>query len=251
MADSRSSVSLGGAHGAASVMDTCARALIAVLAVAMSGACGCGAVATAPDVPPPEKSLEFAAVKPPQREEGRRALIVLIDKSGSMQRGDKLQYVKDGVLSVAKTLKDNDLICVIGFDSQAFVVIPLSPVGKVRSYIDQMIGKLAANGQTYLMPALHEAERSLAKSTAQINHVVVVTDGATAGPEAKYHEAVTRIRKDGGATVSSIAIGHRVNASLLEAISKYGDGSYYQTDEPAKLQEILRDDVRRYAGVNR
>ena len=72
-------------------------------------------------------------MKPPQHKERKRALILIIDKSGSMGRNDKLTYAKAAAETVTKTLKDNDLIGVIGFDSQPFVVIPLQTVGREPS----------------------------------------------------------------------------------------------------------------------
>ena len=100
-------------------------------------------------------------MKPPQHKEKKRALVLIIDKSGSMGRNDKLTYAKAAAETVTKTLKDNDLIGVIGFDSQPFVVIPLQSVGQSRAYFDQMINRLSAHGQTFLIPALREAERTL------------------------------------------------------------------------------------------
>jgi uncharacterized membrane protein len=187
-------------------------------------------------------------MKPPQREERTRALVLVIDKSWSMAKSDKLRYAKAAAATVAKNMKDNDLIGVIGFDSQAFVLIPLSPVGKMRPYLDEMIGRLAAQGQTYLMPALQEAERSLAKNTAQIKHIVVLTDGETGGTTSMYYDLVSRLRRNAGTTISTIGIGRDVNAALLQAISKYGGGGYYQTDSPRNLPEIFLEDVRQYGG---
>ena len=94
------------------------------------------------------------AMKPPQRHERKRALVLIIDKSGSMGRNDKLEYAKAAALTVSKTLSDSDLISVIGFDSQPFVVIPLESVGNSRPYFDELISRLKARGTTYLMPAL-------------------------------------------------------------------------------------------------
>src|SRR5579875_4044343 len=55
-------------------------------------------------------------MKPPQRHITTRALVLIIDKSGSMGRRDKLTYAKMAAQTVLKTLKDSDLVSVIGFD---------------------------------------------------------------------------------------------------------------------------------------
>jgi Ca-activated chloride channel family protein len=187
-------------------------------------------------------------MKPPQRHERKRALVLVIDKSGSMGRNDKLEYAKAAALTVSKTLSDSDLISVIGFDSQPFVVIPLETVANSRPYFDELINRLKARGTTYLMPALQEAERALAQSGAAIKHVVILTDGETGGTAAMYYDLVSSMHRDGGVTISTIAVGREANLALLQSISKYGGGGFYQTDSPANLPQLFLEDVRQRGG---
>ena len=187
-------------------------------------------------------------MKPPQHKERKRALVLIIDKSGSMGRNDKLTYAKAAAETVTKTLKDSDMISVIGFDSQPFVVIPLQSVGQSRPYFDQMIDRLSAHGQTYLIPALREAERTLGESGAQVKHVVILTDGETGGTAEMYYDLVSRMHHDSGATISTIAVGNDANVNLLQAIAKYGGGSYYQTNSPQNLPELFVNDFRSHGG---
>src|SRR5260370_38061510 len=176
-------------------------------------------------------------MKPPQHKERKRALVLVIDKSGSMGRNDKLTYAKAAAETVTKTLKDSDLIGVIGFDSQPFVVVPLQSVAQSRGYFDQMVNRLSAHGQTYLIPALREAERTLGNSGAQVKHVVILTDGETGGTAEMYYDLVSRMHHDSGATISTIAGGHEDNVDLLQATAKEGGGSHYHTARAPKLPE--------------
>jgi hypothetical protein len=187
-------------------------------------------------------------MKPPQHKEKQRALVLLIDKSGSMGRNDKLTYAKAAALTVTKTLKDADLIGVIGFDSQPFVVVPLQTMAQNRAYLEQMISRLSAHGTTYLIPALRETERTLAASGAQSKHVVIITDGETGGTAEMYYDLVSRMHHDLGATISTIAIGREANVDLLQAIAKYGGGAYYQTDSPRNLPQLFVEDFRAHGG---
>ena len=187
-------------------------------------------------------------MKPPQRHERKRALVLIIDKSGSMGRNDKLEYAKAAALTVTKTLSDSDSIGVIGFDSQPFVVIPLEPVAESRPYFSELIDRLKARGTTFLLPALEEAERTLAQSGAAIKHVVILTDGETGGTAAMYYDLVSSMHRDGGVTISTIAVGREANVVLLESISKYGGGGFYQTDSAANLPELFLEDVRQRGG---
>lgn len=187
-------------------------------------------------------------MKPPQHKVKTRALVLIIDKSGSMGRNNKLTYAKAAAETVTKSLKDNDLIGVIGFDSQPFVVIPLQTVGQSRPYFDQMVNRLSAHGQTFLIPALREAERTLGTSGAQVKHVVILTDGETGGTTEMYYDLVSRMHHDAGTTISTIAIGQEANVDLLQALAKYGGGSYYQTDSPTNLPQLFVEDFRAHGG---
>lgn len=187
-------------------------------------------------------------MKPPERHERKRALILIIDKSGSMGRNDKLTYAKAAAQTVTKTLNDSDMLSVIGFDSQPFVVIPLEPMSEIRPYFDQLIGRLAAHGTTYLLPALQQADRTLAQTGASIKHVVILTDGETGGTAEMYYDLVSSMHNDNGATVSAIAVGREANVGLLEAIAKYGGGGFYQTDSASTLPELFVEDVRQRGG---
>ncbi len=187
-------------------------------------------------------------MKPPERKELKRALVLIIDKSGSMGRNDKLTYAKAAAETVSKSLKDSDMIAVIGFDSQPFVVVPLASMAKSRAYLDQMVNRLVAHGTTYMLPALQEAESMLATSGAQLQHVVILTDGETGGTPAMYYDIVSRMHREGGATISTIAVGNEANVALLQSISQYGGGAFYQTDSPKNLPELFVSDFRQHGG---
>ncbi|HTT77349.1 MAG TPA: VWA domain-containing protein, partial [Candidatus Binataceae bacterium] len=187
-------------------------------------------------------------MKPPERRERKRALILIIDKSGSMGRNQKLEYAKAAALTVTKTLKDSDLLGVIGFDSQPFVVIPLEPMSQSRPYFDELISRLKARGTTFLLPALQEAQRDLAGSNAALKHIVILTDGETGGTAEMYYDLVSSMHHDGGVTISTIAIGQEANVALLQSISRYGGGGFYQTDSPENLPALFLQDVGQRGG---
>jgi Ca-activated chloride channel homolog len=187
-------------------------------------------------------------MKPPQHRERKRALVLIIDKSGSMGRNNKLTYAKAAAVTVTKSLRDSDLVSVIGFDSQPFVVVPLEPFSQAKPYFDKMVGQLAAHGQTYLIPALRQAEHDLADSGAQVMHVVILTDGETGGTADMYYDLVSRMHHEMGATISTIAVGREANVALLQAIARYGGGAYYQTDSPQNLPDLFVQDFQAHGG---
>ena len=187
-------------------------------------------------------------MKPPEHKQQQRALVLVIDKSGSMGRNNKLTYAKAAALTVTKTMNDDDLVSVIGFDAQPFVVVPLQPLKESRPYLADMIDRLKARGTTFLLPALKEAERDLAGSGAAVKHVVILTDGETGGTATMYYDLVASMHHDGGVTISTIAIGREPNVPLLTSIAQYGGGSFYQTEGAQSLPEIVLQDVKEHGG---
>ena len=94
----------------------------------------------------------------PKREEKNRAVVLVIDKSGSMREGNKMLYSLEAAKVLARQLKDNDLLGVVAFDVSPFIVVPMESVGRLRSTFNSQIDRLRPGGQTYIYPALLEAK---------------------------------------------------------------------------------------------
>ena len=187
---------------------------------------------------PVEQALPVV-LTPPQKEEKRTAVMLVIDKSGSMRREQRLLFALAGVRGVARNLKDSDLFGVIGFDREPFPVIPLSYMGKIRHEVEARIDRLRAAGGTYLLPALEEAKRQLERQHATRKHVVILTDGETGGSGSAYLDLVSVMRQELGMTISTIAVGRRPNLRLLSRLADYGGGAFHHTTDPSTLPELF------------
>lgn len=180
---------------------------------------------------------------PPQKEERRTAMLLVIDKSGSMRRQNKLLYAIAGARAVARNLKDTDLFGVIGFDREPFVVVPLDYLGKIRNGIDDRIGRLKASGGTFLLPALLEAKRQLERQYATRKHLVILTDGETGGSGSEYLDLATVMHRELKITVSTIAVGEQPNLRLLARLAEYGGGAFHHTADPSTLPDLFIDEL--------
>ncbi len=189
-----------------------------------------------------EKVLPVSLI-PPQKPEQHTAMVLLIDTSGSMRKENKLQYAKEGIRAVVRNLKDTDLFGIIGFDREAFVVIPLEYLGKIREDIDYRLERLTASGGTYLLPALKEAQQQLDRYSVARKQVVILTDGETGGSGSDYLDLVTVMHRELKTTVSAIALGEEANLRLLSRIADYGGGAFHHTTDPSTLPEIFLDQL--------
>lgn len=182
-------------------------------------------------------------MRPPQREVRRSAILLVIDKSGSMRTQRKLQYAKLGARAVARNLKDTDLFGVIGFDKTPFVVAPLDYLGKTRQRLDEQIERLKPSGGTLLLPALREARRQLERQHATRKHIVVLTDGETGGSGSDYLDLASLLHDSLDITVSAIAVGTQPNLRLLSRLADYGGGAFHHTLDPSTLPDLFLDEL--------
>ena len=177
--------------------------------------------------------------KEPKREEKNRAVILVIDKSGSMREENRILYAQEAAKAVARQLKDNDLLGIIGFDVSPFVVVPLEPVGKLRGTVDAQISRLKPGGQTYFYPALIEAKRQIERANAARKHIILLSDGETRGTQGELVDLVSVMRSEMKVTVSAIAIGAEADVRVMKRISQYGGGLFHQTINPTSLPQIV------------
>jgi Ca-activated chloride channel family protein len=177
--------------------------------------------------------------KEPKREEKNRAIVLVIDKSGSMREENRILYAQEAAKAVARQLKDNDLLGIVAFDVSPFVVVPLEPVGKLRGTVDAQINRLKPGGQTYFYPALVEAKRQIERANAARKHVILLSDGETRGTQGELIDLVTVMKNEMKVTVSAIAIGAEADVRVMKRISQYGGGLFHQTIDPTSLPKIV------------
>ena len=159
------------------------------------------------------------------------ALALVIDKSGSMA-GDKILMARSAASAAASMLGDNDYIGIYAFDSELDHVVPLQRLGSQRSTIRKRIASLGSGGGTNMAPALRQAYQDLERSSAAVKHLVILTDGITAG---ENYDELAGTMQEAGMTTSVVSIGPDAAREVLRSIAFKGGGNYYQ---PASLRAI-------------
>jgi Ca-activated chloride channel homolog len=187
----------------------------------------------------PIEALLPVEPKEPKREEKNRAVVLVIDKSGSMREENRILYAQEAAKAVARQLKDNDFLGIVGFDVSAFVLVPLEPLGKLRRVIDTQIDRLRPGGQTYFYPALMEAKRQIERSNASRKHIILLSDGETRGSQGELVDLVGVMKNEMKVTVSAIAIGTEADIGIMKRISNYGGGLFHHVIDPTTLPQIV------------
>ena len=186
---------------------------------------------------------------PPQTVQKRLnvALELVLDKSGSMGQGGKLDFAKEAAREVIRNLKDEDYIGIIGFDSAPWVVVKLSQVGEVRDVAIERVGRLFPAQKTNLFPAIDEARRSLLRVNAGRKHMIILTDGKVpdSGP---YYVELTKQMRLLGITVSTVMLGGEADVDMLKEMADAGGGAFYQTLDASTLPRIFLSDIKTASG---
>ena len=193
---------------------------------------------------PIERILPVDPKEPPKREEKNRAVVLVIDKSGSMRDDNRIIYAKEAAKAVARQLRDIDLLGVVGFDDSPFVVVYLETMARLRGVVDTQIDRLKPGGQTYFLPALLEARRQLERANATRKHIILLSDGVTRGSQGELVDLVSSMRSDSKITVSAVALSTEADVRIMKRLSQYGGGLFHHTVDPTTLPRIVLEQLQ-------
>ena len=176
----------------------------------------------------------------PERKKRSLAIVLAVDKSGSMAVPSggyvKIDLAKEAAVSVVEFLTDKDQIGVIAFDAEAQEIVRLEKIGD-KGAIEDRIGRIQPRGGTNVHPALEMAYTWLRDADTQLKHVILVSDGRSQQPDASY--TLVSQMAQGKITVSTIAIGSDADKKMMKNIADLGGGRYYETSDAGSLPRIF------------
>lgn len=166
------------------------------------------------------------------------AMVHAIDKSCSMGGGggSPLYLAKEAALQTVDLLQERDMLGIIGFDSAASFIVPLEELHDKQRVMDD-IASIRSGGGTDIYPALERSVNALASSDAALKHIILLSDGVTAG--GAYQALLTRANKENQITVTSIAIGQGADRQTMESLAKWGGGNYYLVTDASAIPAIF------------
>jgi hypothetical protein len=108
----------------------------------------------------------------------KKAIIFVIDESGSMGDYSKMDMAKLAVRRSIGLLDDNSMFGVIAFSGSPRVIVDLCTVSSASKAIaDEKVKRLNASGGTIMSAALEEVPRMIEGRESMMIHVQFVTDG--------------------------------------------------------------------------
>lgn len=177
-----------------------------------------------------------------ESDEGK-AIVLLIDNSGSMEIDSRLEMAKAGAIEVLDSLTDKDYLSVITFSDNAKIVQPLTSV-KSASKIKREINRIGTDGGTVMNGGLEQAHNQLKTSTLENKFILVLSDGEPYDKPSDLNRKAMEIAAD-DIIMSCINISNDVASSveLLTMLSRSGNGTYYYCSNPQNLATIMVNSV--------
>lgn len=174
-------------------------------------------------------------------------MIIVLDRSGSMQGPEKLPYAKAAIRDVLARLSEGDRFALVSFSDSAVVNTPLAEVtASVRENLQASVDAIAAGGGTNIGDGLNAAVQLLSASPSErARKVLLLSDGqANQGiiqPEALAQLAAQLPKY--GAVLSSIGMGLDFNEIVMTQLADHGMGHYAFLEDLSGLGQILNRDL--------
>ena len=172
------------------------------------------------------------------------AIVMVIDHSGSMTTyaGNGATYL-DVAVEAAKrgvqSLRPEDLVGILAFDDRYTWAHHLSDASD-KKRIESDINSITDGGGTTIKPALEEARQELGKCSAEVKHIILLTDGM--GETYDFSDVTDKINRD-GITLSTVAVGQYSDTMLMQQLANDCGGRYYFADYDTDIPRIFAQEV--------
>ncbi len=193
-----------------------------------------------------ENVLPVELDPPKELKLARAALVLVLDKSGSMNepvagtRTTQQRIANEAAALAIESLRRESLVGVVTFDLFAREHVPLQRNDDPEAIADRLRA-IRSDGGTNLEPALERARRMLESVDAERKLVVCLSDGRSHVTE--LDDLVERMA-DEGIMITTIAVGDEADHDTLARIAELGGGEFYPVRNPRTLPRVLVDSVQ-------
>lgn len=172
------------------------------------------------------------------------AMVMVIDKSGSMQSDDggngKIDMAKDAAASAVDNLRDTDSIGIISFDDKYGWNVNVQKADN-KEDIKAGIYGIKGGGGTNIYPAVREAYDKIKDVDCQLKHIILLTDGQD-GYYNAYPGLIEKLQEN-NITLSTVSIGSDADDRFLERLAQASGGRFYNTNADSELSRIFAQEV--------
>lgn len=172
-------------------------------------------------------------------------LVFVVDKSGSMEQGQRLELVRGALELLVDQVRDDDTIGLVAFDSKGHEILAPTP-GAERWKIREALRSIQPGGSTNAAAGLFlgyaMAERAFRAEA--VNRVVLASDGVANTGETDQARILEQIRRRAEADVDLTTIGVGMgnhNDAFLERMANEAEGTCHYVDSLEEAKRVFVD----------
>jgi Ca-activated chloride channel homolog len=198
----------------------------------------------------PDETLLRVGIKARDVDEESRppaALTFVIDVSGSMNRENRLELVKQSLGLLVEMLRADDSVAIVVYGSDARIVLPATSVrdsGSILGAVESLHPEGSTNAAAGLALGYDVARESFVPGG--INRVILASDGVANVGATDADTILSRIRDGTETGIQLVAIGvgmGNFNDVLLERLADDGDGFYAYVDDIDEARRVFVSDL--------
>ena len=172
-------------------------------------------------------------------------VVLVLDTSGSMNQGGRLENARKGALELVNMLGDEDVLSFLQFDNDLNWVHRNLRMADNRAKMTQTIQTMIATGGTSLYDAVDEAYRYVGNNPdpERITAVIVLTDGEDRNSKLRLEQLLASVKSDAERRpirVFTIGYGQEANGKILLQIAEQTQATFYK-GTPENIREVFKD----------
>lgn len=180
-------------------------------------------------------------------------LVFVVDVSGSMEAGNRLELVKKALGVLVEELREDDTVAIVVYGDSARIVLPTAS-GAEKERIKKALALLKPEGSTNvhagIMLGYEVAERAARPARdgrpASANRIILCSDGvANSGiTDADGIFRTVSQRAQDGIALSTVGFGmDNYNDVLMERLAVKGQGRYAYVDRLAEARKVFVENL--------
>lgn len=197
---------------------------------------------------PVQSSIVYSEVLPEDKYKPNN-IVFLLDVSGSMNQGDKLELMKGTLKQLTKVLRPSDKITLISYADNSKILLATTS-GDNKGEILTIVNELKTAGATSASKGFKTAYDVLKKEQIKDgnNQVIVITDGVFNPEDQEQINSLVKksARKNFITSIMGIKC-HPFAVRKLSDVSTYGNGSFLLIEDENDLNIIIDELKKRSA----
>lgn len=179
-------------------------------------------------------------------------LVLVIDRSGSMDDRGKIEYAREAAKQIIAGLNKQDRLAIVAYSTDVELLFPIQPLtdkDKATSVVSALYPTDSTNLSGGLVKGIEQLES--VKRDGYVNRVILLSDGlANAGiTDLGELGRIASRASEKGIHVTTMGLGVDYDENLMMSLAEHGAGNYYFIESPNQLAGIFQKEFGQIAAT--